>query len=157
MKNVKTDYKTRQEMSQLLREAIVDYINEGAKFWLRDKQDLEMWDTVINDSDDLITIAGMIDGRTDESYSESNKESAQRPVNTKGWAASAGKDVEQAFMAACDLDTAVRDVFPRDVWNWMSFVSQEEKKEHWAKLDDGQKYKVVDDAGVNVETGKFTG
>jgi hypothetical protein len=99
----------------------------------------------------------MIDGRTDESYSESNKESAQRPVNTKGWAASAGKDVEQAFMAACDLDTAVRDVFPRDVWNWMSFVSQEEKKEHWAKLDDGQKYKVVDDAGVNVETGKFTG
>jgi hypothetical protein len=126
MKNVKTDYKTRQEMGQKLREAIVDYINEGAKFWLRDKQDLEMWDTVINDADDLIAIAGMIDTRTDESYSESNKESAQRPVNTKGWTASAGKDIEQAFKAACDLDTAVRDEIPRDVWNWMSFVAQEE-------------------------------
>jgi hypothetical protein len=125
MKNVKTDYKTRQEMGQKLREAIVDYINEGAKFWLRDKQDLEMWDTVINDADDLIAIAGMIDTRTDESYSESNKESAQRPVNTKGWTASAGKDIEQAFMAACDLDTLVRDVFPRDVWNWMALTRQD--------------------------------
>jgi hypothetical protein len=140
MMNMKTDYKTRQEMSQLLRDAIVDYINEGAKFWLRDKQDLGMWDTVINDSDDLVAIAGMIDGRTDESYSESNYRSINRPVNTKGWAVSASKDIEQAFMAACDLDTLVRDVFPKKVWNWMAFVSQEEKKEHWAKLDDGTKY-----------------
>jgi hypothetical protein len=67
----------------------------------------------------------MIDTRTDESYSESNKESAQRPVNTKGWTASAGKDIEQAFMAACDLDTLVRDVFPRDVWNWMALTRQD--------------------------------
>ena len=142
MLNMKTDYKTRREMSRLLREAIVDYINEGAKLWLRDKQDLEMWDTVVNDSDDLVAIAGMIDDRTDESYSEAQKELAQRPVNTKGWTVSAGKDIEQAFRAACDLDTLVRDVFPRDVWNWMAFVAQEEKKEHWAKLDDGQKYYV---------------
>jgi hypothetical protein len=80
----------------------------------------------VSDSDDLIAIAGLIEGRSDESYSESNKESAQRPVNTKGWTASAGKDIEQAFKAACDLDTAVRDEIPRDVWNWMSFVAQEE-------------------------------
>ena len=140
MLNMKTDYKTRQEMGQLLRDAIVDYINEGAKFWLRDKQDLQMWDTTIDDSTDLIAIAGMIDSTSDESYEERNRESAQRPLNTKGWTASASKDIEQAFMAACDLDTLVRDVFPKDVWNWMSFVAQEEKKEHWAKLDDGAKY-----------------
>ena len=140
MKNVKTDYKTRQEMGQKLREAIVDYINEGAKFWLRDKQDLGMWDTVINDADDLVSIAGMIDSTSDESYEVRQLESTQRPVNTKGWTVSAGKDIEQAFMAACDLDTLVRDVFPKDVWNWMSFVAQEEKDEHWSKLDDGAKY-----------------
>ena len=58
-------------------------------------------------------------------------------------------------MAACDLDTLVRDVFPRDVWNWMSFVAQEEKDEHWAKLDDGQTYRIVDDAGVDAKTGKW--
>ena len=136
----KTDYKTRQEMSQLLRDAIVDYINEGAKFWLRDKQDLGMWDRTVKDADDLVCIAGLIDSTSDESYAERRKESTKRPVNTKGWTASAGKDIEQAFMAACDLDTLVRDVFPRDVWNWMSFVSQDEKKEHWAVLDDGAKY-----------------
>ena len=140
MKNVKTDYKTRQEMGQLLRDAIVDYINEGAKYWLRDKQDLIMWEVTIKDADDLICIAGMIDTRSDESYSESNKQSAQRPVNTEGWSASAGLDIQQAFGAACDLDTLVRDVFPKDVWNWMALVAQEEKKEHWAVLDDGAKY-----------------
>jgi hypothetical protein len=142
MMNMKTDYKTRQEMSQLLREATVKYINDGAVTWLRKSPspDLDMWDVTVSDSDDLIAIAGMIDGRTDESYSESNKESAQRPVNTKGWTASASKDIEQAFMAACDLDTLVRDVFPKDVWNWMAFVAQDEKKEHWAVLDDGAKY-----------------
>jgi len=140
MINVKTDYKTRQEMSQLLRDAIVEYINDGAITWLRESQNVEMWDVTIKDSEDLICIANMIDGRTDESYSESNKESVQRPVNTKGWTASASKDIEQAFMAACDLDTLVRDVFPKDVWNWMAFVSQDEKKEHWAVLDDGAKY-----------------
>jgi hypothetical protein len=128
MINVKTDYKTRQEMGQELREAIVKYINHGAVTWLRKspQPDLGMWDMTVSDSDDLIAIAGLIEGRSDESYSESNKESAQRPVNTKGWTASAGKDIEQAFKAACDLDTAVRDEIPRDVWNWMSFVAQEE-------------------------------
>ena len=145
---VKTDYETRKEMAIQLREAIVAYITDGAKVWVGGGRDgyfqvnEEMWDVTIRDSQDLITIAGMIEGRSDESYSESNKESAQRPANTKGWTASASKDIEQAFMAACDLDTLVRDVFPRDVWNWMAFVAQEEKKEHWAKLDDGQKYNV---------------
>jgi hypothetical protein len=128
MINVKTDYKTRQEMGQKLRDAIVDYINEGAKFWLRDKQDLEMWDVTVKDADDLVCIAGLIDSRSDESYGEGQLASAQRPINTKGWAVSAGLDIEQAFKAACDLDTLVRDVIPRDVWNWMSFVSQEESK-----------------------------
>jgi len=137
---IETDYKTRKEMGQKLRDAIVEYIDDGAITWLRKSQDLKMWDVVIKDSEDLICIAGMIDTRSDESYSESNKESAQRPVNTKGWTASASKDVEQAFKAACDLDTLVRDVFPKDVWNWMSFVAQDEKKEHWAVLDDGAKY-----------------
>ena len=139
---IKTDYETRKEMGQLLRDAIVEYINDGAKTWLRNSQNLEMWDVTIKDSEDLIAIAGLIDARSDESYSESNRENAQRPANTKGWTASAGKDIEQAFKAACDLDTLVRDVFPRDVWNWMSFVAQEEKDEHWARLDDWAKYNV---------------
>jgi predicted membrane-bound spermidine synthase len=130
MMNMKTDYKTRQEMAQQLREATVKYINDGAITWLRKspQPDLEMWDTTVSDSDDLICIAGMIDGRTDESYSESNYRSIKRPVNTKGWTASASKDIEQAFMAACDLDTLVRDVIPRTVWNWMAKVRQTERQ-----------------------------
>ena len=140
MKKTRTDYEMRQKMGQELRDAIVDYINEGAKFWLRDKQDLEMWDVTIKDANDLVCIAEMIDSTSDESYEERRQECAQRPANTKGWTVSAENDIQQAFMAACDLDTLVRDVFPKDVWNWMSFVAQEEKDDHWAKLDDGAKY-----------------
>jgi hypothetical protein len=36
-------------------------------------------------------------------------------------------------------------------------TKEAETEEHWAKLDDGQKYRVVDDAGVDIKNGKFTG
>ena len=139
MMNVKTDYETRQKMSQQLRDATVEYINDGAKTWLRDSQDLEMWDVTIKDSEDLTCIANLLD-RPPSEYDASNEASAHRPLNSKGWTSSPSKDIEQAFMAANDLDTLVRDVIPKDVWNWMAVVAQEETKEHWAKLDDGAKY-----------------
>ena len=31
-------------------------------------------------------------------------------------------NIPYAFSHACDLDTAVRDVIPQKVWNWMSKV-----------------------------------
>ena len=137
MINVKIDYKTRQKMALQLRESIVKYINDGAVSWLRrNDPDMQMWEMTVNDSEDLIVIASLLDGRTDESYDKPQLRAQNEPL----WSCSAGKDIEQAFRAACDLDTAVRDEIPKDVWNWMSFVSQEEKNEHWAKLDDGAKY-----------------
>lgn len=143
--NIKTDYETRRNMSQELRDATVEYINDGAKTWLGGGKDgtvpvdVGMWDVTIKDSEDLICIANLLD-RPDAEYDASNEASARRPLNSKGWRSSPGKDIEQAFMAASDLDTLVRDVIPVKVWDWMSSVAQEETNEHWAQLDDGAKY-----------------
>ena len=100
-------------MAWLLRREIAENVVHGAKNWLGTTIDREMWNMYVSDTEDLICIHSFI------------KE---------------GK-ISPAFECASKLDTAARDVIPTEVWNWMSNVHAEEK-EHWAKLDDGQKYNV---------------
>jgi hypothetical protein len=111
MMNMKNNKETRERMVWLLRMKIAENVNEGVKHWLRDKIDLTMWDMTVTDTDDLIGVAHHI---------EMDRTSA-------------------AFEKANDLDTAVRDVIPTEVWNWMSKVHADHK-EHWAVLDDDAKY-----------------
>ena len=106
------DKETRQRMTWLLRMDIAKNVNDGVRHWLRDSINLEMWELTVNDTDDLISVVDLIEK----------------------------DEVSAAFEKASYLDTAVRDVIPKEVWNWMSFVRQDEHKEHWAQLDDGAKY-----------------
>jgi hypothetical protein len=110
MKNIVNDEKIRSCRVSALRDATMNMIQEGVEAWLRGGKDgdipiqLDMWDMTIKDAYDLGCVIALI---------EENK-------------------VSQAFEKASDLDTAVRDVIPVDVWNWMSLVKQEEHEEHWA-------------------------
>ena len=97
--DVRTDKLKRDEMIVSLREATADNITHGAKHWLRDKIDLEMWDMYVSDTSDLIDVIDLIE------------------LN----------EVSGAFVRASNLDTAVRDVIPTDVWNWMSIVHADSK------------------------------
>ena len=87
-------------MAQLIRDEMVVYIQEGAKNWLGGGSDGErpimedMWDMTINDAEDLRIVHTRIDR----------------------------DEIPFAFNKACDLDTAVRDVIPTKVWNWMAKV-----------------------------------
>jgi hypothetical protein len=95
MNEIRTDKEYRFEMAQLIRDELMIYINDGAKHWLNlPEPDEEMWDMVISDADDLRIVHTEIDR----------------------------DNVPYAFSHACDLDTAVRDVIPTKVWNWMSKV-----------------------------------
>ena len=111
MNEMRKDTETRERMIWLLRMEIAKNVNEGVKHWLRDKIDVEMWEMTVTDTDDLIGVVDLIEN----------------------------SNISAAFKKACDLDTAVRDVIPTEVWNWMAKVHADEK-EHWAKLDDGAKY-----------------
>ena len=112
MNEMRTDKEYRFEMAQKIRDELMIYINQGAKTWLdRSEPDLGMWDMVISDAEDLRIVHTEIDKN----------------------------NIPYAFSHACDLDTAVRDVIPTDVWNWMSKVHADQK-DYWAQLDDGQKY-----------------
>ena len=114
MNEVRTDKEYRFEMAQKIRDELMIYINDGAKHWLnRSEPDLDMWDMIINDAEDLRLVHTRIDR----------------------------DEIPFAFNKACELDTAVRDVIPQDVWNWMEKVNADQK-EHWARLDDGAKYNV---------------
>ena len=82
-----------------LRDSTMNMIEDGVKTWLRGENvQLDMWDMTIKDAYGLGCIISLI---------EENK-------------------VGEAFEYAGDLDTAVRDVIPIGVWNWMSLVRQEE-------------------------------
>jgi len=99
MKNVKNDRLTRSCRASALRDATMTYIEDGVKTWLRGEEvQLDMWDMTIKDAYGLGCVIALI---------EENK-------------------VGEAFEYAGDLDTAVRDVIPIGVWNWMSLVRQEE-------------------------------
>ena len=87
-----TNTETRNRMIWLLRMEIANNVTEGAKHWLRDKIDLEMWNMTVADTNDLATVTDLIKHST----------------------------ISEAFEKACSLDTAVRDVIPTEVWNWMA-------------------------------------
>ena len=91
---IKTDKETRERMCWLLRMEIAKNAQHGAKHWIGEKVDWLMWDVTVSDTDDLLKVHDLI---------ESN-------------------DISQAFESASNLDTAVRDVIPTEVWNWMSNV-----------------------------------
>ena len=99
-------------MADLIREEMVTYIQDGARRTLgTGEPDLEQWDMIINDAEDLRIVHTRIDR----------------------------DEIPFAFHKASDLDTAVRDVIPLKVWNWMAKVNADQK-EFWARLDDGAKY-----------------
>jgi hypothetical protein len=108
---IKTDKETTDRMAWLLRKEIGKNAESSARFWLGEKLDREMWDVTVSDTEDLICVHNLIE---------------------EG-------EISLAFESACNLDTAVRDVITKEVWNWMSMVHADHK-EHWARLDDGAKY-----------------
>tara|TARA_Y100000310_G_scaffold269351_1_gene282487 strand:- start:920 stop:1282 length:363 start_codon:yes stop_codon:yes gene_type:complete len=118
MKNINNDEMVRSCRASALRDATMNMIQEGVQTWLRGGKNgdvpvqLDMWEMVTTDAFNLGEVIALI---------EQN-------------------EVSRAFERAGELDTAVRDEIPKDVWNWMALVRQEEHNEHWARLDDGQKY-----------------
>ena len=94
IETVKTDKETCDRMCWLLRMEISKNAQSGAKHWLGEKIDREMWDMTCSDTEDLICVHNLI-------------EEGEIPL---------------AFGSANILDTAVRDVIPVEVWNWMSTV-----------------------------------
>jgi hypothetical protein len=99
MKNIKNNKHIRSVHTHALKAATMTYIDDGVKTWLRGENvELDMWDMTIKDAYGLGCVIALI---------EENK-------------------VGEAFEYAGDLDTAVRDVIPVGVWNWMSLVRQEE-------------------------------
>ena len=91
---IKTDKETRDRMCWLLRMEIGKNVKAASKSWLTEKIDREMWDMTCSDTEDLICCHNLIKDN----------------------------EVSLAFESASNLDTAVRDVIPAEVWNWMSTV-----------------------------------
>ena len=91
---IKTDKETTDRMAYLLRREIAENATYGAKHWLGTTIDRKMWDMYVTDTEDLICIHNLV------------KEG----------------EISLAFESASGLDTAVRDVIPTEVWNWMSNV-----------------------------------
>ena len=97
---IKTDKETTDRMCWLLRKEIAKNAQSGAKHWLGEKIDREMWNMHVNDTEDLICVHNLVE---------------------EG-------EISLAFESASGLDTAVRDVIPTEVWNWMSNVWAGNKK-----------------------------
>ena len=96
---IKIDKETRDRMCWLLRREIAQNAQDGAKHWLGEnsvygKINREMWNMYVNDTEDLICVHNLI---------------------REG-------EISLAFESASGLDSAVRDVIPTEVWNWMSSV-----------------------------------
>ena len=91
---IKTDKETRDRMCWLLRREISKNIESGAKHWLGEKIDREMWDMFVQDTDDLVCVHNLIKDN----------------------------EIALAFESASGLETAVRDVIPTEVWDWMTEV-----------------------------------
>ncbi len=94
IETIMTDKVARDRMCWLLRREIANNAQDGAKHWLHECINRKMWDMTTSDTEDLICIHDLI------------KEG----------------EISLAFESASGLDTAVRDVIPTEVWNWMSNV-----------------------------------
>ena len=113
MKMTKDDELFRSCRASELRDATMEYIEDGVKTWLRGETiDLKMWNVTIKDAEDLGKIIALIDQ----------------------------DQLEEAWNSIIELDTLVRDVIPRNVYDWLHKVADDRKEEHWARLDDGAKY-----------------
>ena len=96
-----------------LRDATMEYIEDGVKTWLRGEEvDLEMWNVTISDAEDLGKIIGLIEQ----------------------------DQLEEAWRSVVELDTLVRDVIPARVYDWLHSEADDRMKDYWAQLDDGAKY-----------------
>ena len=107
----------RSHRASELKGATMKYIEDGVKTWLRGETvDLEMWAVTINDAEDLGKIMALIEQ----------------------------DNLTEAWNSVVELDTLVRDVIPSKVYDWLHSEAddrrQKEHDEHWARLDDGQKY-----------------
>ena len=94
IETIKTDKETRDRMCWLLRKEIAKNAQSGAKHWLGENIDIEMWEMYVTDTEDLICVHNLVE---------------------EG-------EISLAFESASGLDTAARDVIPTEVWNWMSNV-----------------------------------
>ena len=95
MNEIRTDREYRAQMADMIRDAMVEYIQIGARRSLGEgTPDVEQWDMIVNDAEDLRIVHTRIDR----------------------------DEIPFAFNKASDLDTAVRDVIPQKVWNWMAKV-----------------------------------
>ena len=81
-------------MCWLLRREISKNIESGAKHWLGQEINRDMWNMFVQDTDDLVCVHNLIKDN----------------------------EIALAFESASGLETAVRDVIPTEVWNWMSNV-----------------------------------
>ena len=91
---IKTDKETRDRMCWLLRREIAENAADGAKNWLGEEINRGMWMMYVSDTEDLICVHNLIKDN----------------------------EISLAFESASGLETAVRDVIPTEVWNWMSNV-----------------------------------
>ena len=91
---IKTDKETRDRMCWLLRREIAENAVHGAKNWLGTSINRGMWMMYVSDTEDLICVHQLIKDN----------------------------EIPLAFESASGLETAVRDVIPTEVWNWMSNV-----------------------------------
>ena len=103
------EMKVRLEMAEKLSASMAEYFNDGMKLWLVKKQDYDMYDMYLKDLDDLGIVLGFLADKDEE------------------------LGITLSFERACELDTAVRDVIPVEVWNWMSKVHAWEKDEYKIK------------------------
>jgi hypothetical protein len=100
MNEIRTDREYRTQMADLIRDEMVTYIQEGARRTLGEgTPDVGQWDMIVNDADDLRIVHSRIDR----------------------------DEIPFAFNKASNLDTAVRDVIPQKVWNWMAKVNAASK------------------------------
>ena len=103
------EIEVRLEMAEKLSASMTKYFNDGVNNWLVKKQEYDMYDMYLKDLDDLGMVLFFLANKDEE----------------------LGTTV--AFEKACELDTAVRDVIPTEVWNWMSKTHAWEKGEYGIK------------------------
>ena len=103
------EMEVRLEMAEKLSASMTEYFNDGMKNWLLKRSDVEMYDVHLKDLDDLGIVLFFLANEDEE------------------------LGVTLAFEKACELDTAVRDVIPVEVWNWMSKTHAWEKDEYGIK------------------------
>jgi hypothetical protein len=79
-----------------LRDAMINYLEDGVKSWLRERQDLDMWDVVVTDVHDLgVVLRNMEKG-----------------------------DFKKAWFEASMLETVPREEIPIQVWKFLERKGQ---------------------------------